>query len=474
FGYPPQLRAMTLGELNALAPPHRRAEIQQALLALLKGQSTEFLLEHEMFDAHGRMLWVVTHARVAERNAQGRTVRMVGVTRDVTERRSQEDALRHAVEAANKANQAKADFLATMSHEIRTPINGVIGLARMLEDSPLAPQEAGYVRMINSCGNSLLALVNDVLDFSKIEAGQMVLEQIDTDLRELARETADVFASRACEKGVELIVRIAPEAPRRILADPHRLRQILLNLLGNALKFTATGAVTLRITAPLANGERRLRVDVTDTGIGIAADALPRLFRRFSQADASTTRRYQGTGLGLAISRDLAVLMGGDVTVTSTPGAGSTFTLDVPLRVAEQQHVCVAPPSSQRRPTGEMRVLLVEDNAINQMVALALLKKLGYTALTLAGDGEQALSLCAAECFDLVLMDCQMPVMNGFEATRRLRARGFAQPIVALTAGAVSQDREECLDAGMNDYVAKPIDSARLAATLERWLSVTA
>ncbi|MFD0669649.1 PAS-domain containing protein [Ramlibacter sp. MAHUQ-53] len=469
FGFAPEARSLGVAQMAELAPGTEMQDARDDLVRLLKGEIAVMQREHQMVDGRGERIRVVTHARVTERDGRGRAVRVVGTTQDVSDRHRAALALREAVDAANDANRAKADFLSTMSHEIRTPINGVIGLARMLEEARLPARESDLVRMINSCASTLLTLVNDVLDFSKIEAGQMSLEESDTDLHALVHETADIFGERARHKGVDFSVHLDGDVPRRVRADAHRLRQILLNLLGNALKFTDRGAFSLRASVSGAGAARMLRFDVTDSGIGISREDLPRLFKRFAQAGARTGRHHQGTGLGLAISRDLAVLMGGDVTAASTPGVGSTFTVTVPLRAAAvpaaQAGVPAAPPAA-----ADAAILLVEDNAINQLVARSLLAKLGYRNITLAQDGREAVEAARAGAFDLVLMDCQMPVMDGFEAARALRADGFEAPIVALTAGAASQDRDKCLEAGMDDYLAKPIDVQQLSQSLGRWL----
>ncbi len=401
----------------------------------------------------------------------------VQVVMDVTEQRHlverlvhSEAKLREAVARADAASQAKADFLANMSHEIRTPINGVIGLARMLEDAQLRARESSWVTMINSCASTLLGLVNDVLDFSKIEAGRMELDPVETDLHALLRETGDVFTSRAQVKGVGFSVRIDPAVPQWVMADGHRLRQILLNLLGNALKFTSRGAFSLHASVEPSSTQRHLRLDISDSGIGIAPEALARLFARYEQAQASTSREYQGTGLGLSICRELARLMGGDVVVASSPGVGSTFTVTLPLAAvaACQAATEPLPVASEAR---QAQLLLVEDNPINQLVARSLLAKLGYRHVTVAEDGRQAVAQCAQQAFDLVLMDCQMPVMDGFEATRTLRDAGHCMPIIALTAGAILEERDKCMAAGMDQFLCKPIDARRLAGVLDQYLA---
>ncbi|HSW17320.1 MAG TPA: PAS-domain containing protein [Ramlibacter sp.] len=470
LGYPRQERYMRSAELVNMSVPEHAMGFRDALVNLLKGTTPQLSIEHEARHASGGTIWLLTEAQVTERDDAGRALRVVGTTKDVTQRKREQQALQEAVAAAEIANRAKAEFLATMSHEIRTPINGVIGLARMLDDQPLPPREAGYVRMINSCADTLLGLVNDVLDFSKIEAGQMVLERTDIDLHALVRETGDVFEARARAKDVGFAARIAPDVPTWITVDAHRLRQILLNLLGNALKFTAQGRFSLDVSVGRHDGVHTLRCVVADTGIGIALRDQAKLFKRFSQVDASTTRRYQGTGLGLAISRDLAVLMGGDIEVSSLPGMGSSFALEIPL-VAAPTSLEPAKPAAAPQ-ASPARLLLVEDNPVNRLVATALLTRLGYADVTTANDGQVALDLCSAQSFDLILMDCQMPVMDGFEATRRLRAAGFDRPIIALTAGAVTHDRDRCLAMGMNDYLAKPIDGPLLGAAIEVWLKL--
>ena len=324
--------------------------------------------------------------------------------------------------------------------------------------------------MIGSCADTLLTLVNDVLDFSKIEAGQMELESIDTDLHALAAQVGDVFEVRAREKQVGFSIHIDPAVPQWIRTDPHRLRQILLNLLGNAHKFTSQGGFGLKVSADLSQQPARLRFAVTDTGVGIPQDTLARLFQRYTQADAATARQFQGTGLGLAICRELAQLMGGDVTVASTVGIGSTFCVDIPLLAAERKAAVPAIATSVTA-ASQTRILLVEDNAVNQLVARSLLGKLGYHQVTLAEDGICAVEACRSETFDLVLMDCQMPRMDGLEATRILRDAGYGMPIIALTASAVAEERDRCLAAGMTDFVSKPIDArvleGKLAAHLQ-------
>ncbi|WP_167784601.1 response regulator [Ramlibacter rhizophilus] len=411
------------------------------------------------------------------RDASGSITHYIGLQRDITRTETIRQALeesRRAAAAAEAANRAKAAFVATISHEIRTPLNGVIGLTSLLTSAALPALEASYVRAIKSCADALSGLVNDVLDFSKIEAGQMVVQPIDFSLRELLETTADYFRTAAMDKSLSFTMQVGPDVPDSIHCDRQRLSQILFNLLGNALKFTREGGFSLDVSVDADGPQRRLRFAVRDTGIGIAEQDRHKLFKWFSQADTSSTRAYEGTGLGLAISRDLANLLGGDVRFRPGPAGGSCFTLDIPCTEASAVPPMADAANQQRARRRNQSILLVEDNDVNQLVATALLDRLGWTQVTTASDGQQAVDLCRAQAFDLVLMDCQMPVMDGFEATRRLRAAGITVPIVALTASAIAQDRERCLAMGMNDYLTKPIDAAALAAAMDRWLAVPA
>jgi PAS domain S-box-containing protein len=452
---------MSLPELARMRDAHRQ---------LLSGESERMDAEHEVMSNNGEPVWLHTMAEVSERDADGRAVRIVGTCKDITERRKAETALHAALETAAEASRAKSDFLATMSHEIRTPINGVIGLSQLLAHAQLPGTEAGYVSMIGSCGKSLLSLVDNILDFSKIEAGRMTVEPVETDLRQLLQEVGDVFAVRAAEKDIGFDLQIAPAVPAWVVADGARMRQVLLNLMGNALKFTAAGSFRLDVRVRRSAQGDRLAFAVRDSGIGISQVDQARLFTRFTQSDASATRKYPGTGLGLAISRQLAQLMGGDIELVSWPGLGSTFTLVVPLQEAAARpadpQVAPAPPAGRAGAS----ILLVEDNVVNQVVARGLLATLGHTRVTLACNGLEALAACERERFDLVLMDCQMPEMDGLRATRLLRERGVDTPVVALTASAIQGDRERCLEAGMDDYLTKPIEPALLSEKLTAWL----
>jgi signal transduction histidine kinase/DNA-binding response OmpR family regulator len=601
----------------AAVHPEDRAHVEEAMrLALEKGISYD--IEYRVVSvAHGERI-VEAHGQI-QRDDNGRIVRVFGTVQDITERKHIEAALQKAKIEAEEASRAKGEFLAAMSHEIRTPMNGVIGMTNLLLDTELDVDQREYADTVNSSAHALLGIINDILDFSKIEAGKLDLEIIDFDLRLLLDDVADLLAYRADEKKLEFSCLVDPEVPPLLRGDPGRLRQIVLNLAGNAIKFTATGEVAISVGAlESSETQTRLRIAVRDTGIGIPADKLQRLFGAFSQVDASTTRRYGGTGLGLAISKRLVELMNGSIGVDSIAHQGSTFWIELTLaRQPEQLMTAPAPlaelagkrllvvddnatsrrllqvlledwqctvlsvadpfealpllraaaqsggivdamiidrhmpgmdgealgrlikadsalksiplimltvvgergdarrfkdvgfdgyltkpvKSSQLRRCVSMvlgyaeheeaskplvtrhllaesehhaTILLVEDNLINQKLARRLLEKFGHH-VDVAVNGVEALDMLAKQRFDLVLMDCQMPEMDGYEATRLIRAGAGGVldpdiPVIAMTANAMEGDREKVLSAGMSDYLAKPIDAAKLGETIQRWL----
>ncbi|GAB4161835.1 MAG: hypothetical protein Fur0037_28350 [Planctomycetota bacterium] len=388
------------------------------------------------------------------------------------ELRAHIDELSEARIAALKAAETKGRFLATMSHELRTPLNGMIGSADLLRETPLREDQRDLVDLLHRSGHSLLAIVNDILDYSRIEAGRMPVERIPFDLRKCVQGAVDLQAQVAADKGIRLEASIDPDLPETVLGDETRLRQILLNLVTNGVKFTEKGRVSVRVEPALEIGY--VSFSVEDTGFGIPEDALARLFRPFSQADDSTTRRFGGTGLGLAICKNLTRLLGGSIHCESEVGRGSTFRLVLPLPACEASRGHEPDPQPAACPFGQgLRALIVDDDACNRLVVRRMLELMGFDCDE-ACDGLGAVERASAGSFDLVLMDCSMPVMDGFEAARAIRSLGSpaaSVPILALTAHAMPGDKARCLQAGMNAYVSKPVGRTILARAVGRLLA---
>lgn len=389
--------------------------------------------------------------------------------------------LEKAMNAAFAASRAKSEFLANMSHELRTPMNGLLGMLDLTLDSRLAADQRDQVETAQRCAYSLLALLNDILDLSKIEAGKMLFEKTPMDASTVVEDCVKAFLAKASQKGIQLQIQRHPSTgPVRVSGDPLRLRQIVTNLISNAVKFTESGGVQVRLDAsvPRLDGRVEIRVEVLDTGAGIPPDKLPQIFDKFTQADSSITRKYGGTGLGLAISRQLVELQGGTIRAESELGRGSLFTVVIPMEPAPlaEKELPAAPAAREvGADRSRVHVLLVEDNLVNQKVVIAVLRKKGYQ-IDVAGDGKQALMMLEASLqpYNLVLMDVQMPIMDGMEATRlmRLDPRWRNLPVIAMTAHAMNGDKERCLEAGMDAYIAKPVQPTHLISMIEKHLQL--
>ncbi|MEI6178345.1 MAG: ATP-binding protein, partial [Verrucomicrobiota bacterium] len=453
-----------------------------------------------MIDAEERIAWTggrttwISSTKVPLKNPKGKIIGLLGIARDITWRKEAEEevqktnlSLEEATVRANMlakkaeiASAAKSEFLANMSHEIRTPMNGVIGMASLLLDSPLNSEQRGFAEAINSSGETLLSLINDILDFSKIEAGKLDLEIIDFDLSTFLSNLSVVFALQAKSKGLAFTCSIDPDVPASLSGDPKRLRQVLTNLTGNAVKFTPHGEVSVRVSLVSATAVASvLRFEVRDTGIGIPADKRTLIFQKFSEADASTSRRFGGSGLGLAISKQLVELMDGEIGVSSVAGQGSEFWFTAcfaaSLHTLSEPEAPVPPAPLAHSPHWRgLRVLVAEDNRINQKVTMGLLKQLALR-VDVVSNGSEAIHALTTTPYALVLMDVQMPGMDGLEATRLIRgaispALNPRIPIVAVTANVMPEDQQICFDAGMDGYISKPLTPGSLVAALGKWL----
>lgn len=475
FGVPRDQALANMHSMIGLIYPEDLSELN-AVIATAIGRRQPFTHAFRINHAKtGEMRWIRTAANtVPEFSGE---VLLNGYWIDITDQKELELALEAARSEANAANEAKSRFLANMSHEIRTPMNAIIGLTHLAVSQTEEPKLHDQLSRVEDNAKALLGLLNDILDFSKIEAGRMTVERIPFDLRDVLDRVQSLISDRAVEKGLTFNVWRVPELPRDLMGDPLRLHQVLLNLVSNAVKFTEAGSVALNCTVEHIVDERapvQLCFEVVDTGVGIDPVQMTRLFSAFTQADNSTTRRFGGTGLGLTICKELVTLMGGEITVLSMPGSGSTFIVRLTFDRADpswRDDPLLAIGEVQGDPLPGARVLLVDDNFINLEVAGELLKQAGVCVVT-ASNGREALEKIATEHFDAVLMDLQMPEMDGLTATQMLRsdAQHANMPIIAMTANAMTGDRERCIAAGMNDHIPKPIDPAELRHTLARWL----
>ena len=464
----------------SLTHPMDRAAEYAPTASLLSGTIDSYDTEKRYIHKDGHSVWAHLSASLV-RDESRQPLYVIAQIQDIGARKAAQEAIGIAQRSALAAAETKARFLATMSHEIRTPMNGIVGMAELLSLSQLDADQNEYINVVRDSGKSLLRVLDDILDYSKIEAGKLELEVVDFDLRSQVRSVVALLQPQFEAKGLSLTTQIESTVPIAVKGDPCRVRQILLNLVGNALKFTPTGgSVGISASAePAASGLAPLRFTVTDSGVGIAPDVRHRLFQPFSQVDGSTTRIYGGTGLGLSICKQLVDLMQGTIGVKSELGSGSSFWFAIPFLPSSQ----TADVSAERTSVGNdrraaarsrrERLLLADDNAINTLLAIKQFKQLGFD-IAVVNNGQEAVDAFTSERFDVIFMDCHMPVMDGFNATRTIRELelnlGVRVPIVAMTANAQAEDREACLNAGMDDYVAKPVSLADLHAVLERWL----
>lgn len=453
-----------LGEsFSKIFIPEFRAQAEQLHLKYLAGEEIppeDWVLKTK----EGKTIYL--SARIANYIDDRGEQFVVAVIADITEQKRSEIALKEAKQVAESAAKAKAEFLSNMSHEIRTPLNAVIGLTELLIKGTEPEMYPRYIESIKYSADNLLVIVNDILDFSKIESGKISLEHINFSLHKVFDQLTKSLIHKANDKGLKLKVTINDDVPDKLIGDPYRLNQVLMNLSGNALKFTKEGSITVDVSSKMLGKKQcEICIVVRDTGIGIPADKIDKVFESFTQAYADTTRLFGGSGLGLAISRNLARLLGGDITVESKVGKGSTFTFTVTYDLADQEIASAgksAAPTSDKADLSPYRFLLVEDNLMNQFVAIQILKR-WKARVEAAENGEVALQMLKKQYYDLVFMDLQMPVMNGFEATARIRdgeagAHNSKIPILAMTADALHETRLRVLDSGMDDFITKPLD----------------
>jgi PAS domain S-box-containing protein len=486
LGYP---RAELLRKtILDITHPDDLAASHESFTALLRGVYANYVLEKRYVRRDGSPVWAEFFASL-QRDAAGDPAYVIAVIRDLSERKRLEGELLHAKGAAEAANRAKDEFLANVSHEICTPFGAILGMTELVLDTPLTEDQRECLQTVRSAADHLLDLLNDLLDFSKIEAGKLELYLADFSLRSTLGNALGILALRAHKKGLELACHVRPDVPDALVGDAGRLRQVLINLVGNAVKFTEQGEVVVRVSVDKETDDSfslspcppvSLSFAVRDTGIGIPRDKQERVFQAFEQEDSSTTRKYGGTGLGLTIAARLVALMNGTITVDSEPGRGSTFTFTA--RFGRQAHpstggdtqVVREPAAAQTPAMTPLRILIAEDNEFNTQLLERLLVRQGH-CVRLANNGRQALALAEEGAFDLLLLDIHMPELDGFQVARVIRERervaGEHLPIIALTARSRKEDREHCLAAGMDDYLSKPVRAAELFAAIDRAVS---
>ncbi len=472
FGYAPEDLLAGLNILQVVATEDKEMVDRDVKLALSGiPQVHEYRLQKKDGSTFPAIAYSIPIVR------KGKTEGIKGIFLDISERKRTEEELKSAMEAAQAAARAKSDFLANMSHEIRTPMNAVIGMTSLLSETNLNKDQMEYLETIRTSGHALLAIINDILDFSKIERGMIELEYKPIHIQDCIKEALSLISSQASEKGLKLHYKPEGYIPETIVGDAARIRQVLVNLLSNAVKFTEEGNIEVQaLASELSEDSYELHISVRDTGIGISQETSARLFQPFSQADASTSRKYGGTGLGLAISKRLVELMGGRIWVESKEGKGSTFHFTIQVNVSDSPPETLKPTLAckdklREKEARDLHILLAEDNLINQRIAILMLRKLGYIADSVA-NGIEVIDALDKQKYDLILMDVQMPEMDGLEATREIRKRwpSDGPRIVALTAHAIEGDKEKCLEAGMDDYLCKPISLESLKAALEHFL----
>jgi PAS domain S-box-containing protein len=481
LGYDPE--EIVGNKRGAFSHPLDREHMEERIAEIIGGDSDN-VLAFRVTRRDGAIIWLEARISLVRATDTGELVEMIAVMRDISQQKAIEERLERARVEAEKASQLKSDFLANMSHEIRTPMNGIIGMTGLLLATPLNTEQRRFADAVRISADALLSVINDILDLSKLEAGKLNLELVPFCFGTIVEDCVELMTAKALDKGIALTAEIAERARRIHLGDPTRLRQILLNLLSNAVKFTDTGFVRIVVTGhDRGDGNTAIRMLVEDSGIGMDDEAKGKLFRKFEQADSSVARRFGGTGLGLAISKQLVDRMGGRIEVTSAPGKGSRFIVEVTLAssdIATPELDEKVAPANDKIPSPTPahrigRILVAEDNAVNQLLVVTLLEDAGYD-VDVVQDGAEAVAAVRRRTYDLVLMDAQMPNMDGLQATQAIRRLSGGRgriPIIALTANAMAGDREHYIDAGMDDYLSKPLEAATMLAMVSSWIEST-